>query len=102
MVNVSFYHRDREHEMIACGHATGSPEICAAVSAIMTALAGWIENNRDHLDGKEAIFVDLQEGDTCILFTGDDCAEAAFSVAEIGIAQLANSFPEYVSVAWYE
>lgn len=102
MVVASFYSNNGEHELMLFGHAEGSPEVCAAASAIVYALAGWVENNREHLDERKQAFIDLKSGDACLLFTGDVCADAAFQVAEIGLAQLANSYPDYISCLWAE
>lgn len=100
MVTVSAYSNDSECELILKGHATGSQEVCAAISSIVYALAGWIENNRDHIIGTPQAVVDLRPGDTCVFFCGDDYAHTAYQVAEIGIAQLAKSYPDYISIIW--
>lgn len=102
MVTVSSYSRDSEFELILKGHATGSPEVCAGLSAIVYALAGWIENNREHIHATPQTVVDLRPGDTCIFFHGDHVAAAAYQMAEIGIAQLAKSCAEYFDFFWPE
>ena len=98
MVTVLAYSRGNEKELIVKGHATGSTEICAAVSGIVYALAGWMQNNEEHLKHKPEPYIDLREGDASIYFRGDQCAAAAFDVAYIGLAQIAQTHPEFVTI----
>lgn len=65
------------------GHATGSEEVCAGVSAIIYALAGWAENF-----ATEDVKIELESGDALIVFRGGTEAEAAFDMAVIGLKQI--------------
>ena len=64
--------KDR-YQISARGHATGSPEVCAAVS-----------------------------GDVAIDFRGGERAEAVFDMAVIGLLQIEQSCPEYIHVETME
>ena len=65
------------------GHATGSEEVCAGVSAIVFALAGWV-NEYAASDVK----TELESGDALVTFRGESEAEAAFDMAVIGLKQI--------------
>ena len=96
MVEVSVYTRDGGNELYAEGHATGSPEVCAAVSAILTTLAGWLSNNPDSIDEDVRPEIDLQPGDAYIFCKGDARCNAVFEAAVIGLLQLQQSYPDYI------
>lgn len=78
----------------AKGHATGSVEVCAAISCLLYTIAGWLQNS-----DFEGYMVGLKEGDACIMwYTLTDKADALYEFAEIGFKQLAASYPEYIRV----
>ena len=81
----------------ASGHATGSEKACAAVSAILYALAGYLKNVGD---GRSVPVVEirLESGDAVIDFWADEEAKGAFEMAVIGLAQVAKAEPERVRV----
>lgn len=81
----------------AKGHATGSETVCAAVSGILYALAGYLVN------AAEERYVEIYEyrvesGDVKLDFCGDERAEAAFEMAMIGLRQLEQGWPGLVRV----
>lgn len=79
----------------AKGHASGSPEACAAVSALLYALAGYLTNAEQ--DGKaQNVFTRLESGDAELRFCGGEAAQAAFRMAVIGLLQLAQAQPDCV------
>ena len=80
------------YTVTAQGHATGSPEVCAAVSGILYALAGYVENNINFARWR------MESGDVDIAFLGDGRAEAVYNMAVIGLLQIEKSHPEYISV----
>jgi len=102
MVGITFYAQDGEYQISAEGHATGSPECCAAVSCMLTALAGWISNNREHVKSSRPPRIELNSGNATILFLGDKYADAAFRLTVIGLVQLAKSYPQYVFCDWVD
>ncbi len=88
---------DEKYFLRAVGHAEGSPEVCAAVSSIVYALAGYLENAKA-LNTAEVYDQKLESGDVEIYFGGDDTARAVFEMAVIGIMQIAKAHPELVQV----
>lgn len=75
------------------GHATGSQDVCAAVSAIAYTLAGYLANS-DTWNVR-----DLDEGYTEIVFDAiDQKLVGAWEAAVFGLKQLANTFGDYVQV----
>ena len=75
------------------GHATGSQDVCAAVSAIVTSLAGYLAN-------ADIWFTScLDEGYAEIVFDSDDEKLAgAWGLAVFGLKQLENTFGDYIRV----
>ena len=86
------------HTLSVVGHAGYSGEgndiVCAGVSAIVYALLGFLHNQPDkekRLTGR------VESGETVIFWQGDDQASSsAFRMAEIGLLQIAQKYPEYV------
>ena len=78
----------------ARGHATGSPIVCAGVSAIIYALAGYLENN----GGIRCEEITLSDGVAELEFYGGDDAEAVYMMAVIGLAQIEEHYPEYIEI----
>lgn len=83
----------------AKGHATGSVEVCAAVSGILYALAGFLQNRQDAV---RDVHVKLESADAEIRFCGGDGADAVFMQTVIGLAQLEAARSEYISVDFKE
>ena len=72
------------------GHATGSAEVCAAVSALMQALEGWLQ-------AEKAVVIHemrMEPGDCELCFSGD--CEQAFSLICVGFLRLQATAPELV------
>ena len=81
------------------GHATGNPEVCAAVSSLVYALAGYITNASK--DGNAEIYtMQLDSGNAVIHFHGDDMVCAAFELVIVGLMQLAKQHPEQVKMTF--
>lgn len=77
------------------GHATGNQDVCAAVSAIVFSLAGYLENT----DRRTRCVRILEDGNSEILFdTTDQKAVGAWEAAVFGLMQLEHSFGEYIRV----
>ena len=76
------------------GHATGSPAVCAAVSGLVYALAGYLVNCEGVLLYNKV----LDSGQALLHFQGDQGAQAAFRVTLIGLAQIAKAHPEQVEL----
>ena len=76
----------------AYGHAEGSKECCAALSALSCALSGYLKNDR-RVKTHESV---LKSGEFKASFSGGR-AKALFDIFSFGFYQLCLSFPEYIS-----
>lgn len=79
----------------ADGHATGSPEVCAAVSGILYALAGYLVNAEAKGLAK-ATARRMESGHVCLRYEGQ--VREVYEMAVIGLLQLEKSYPELVKV----
>ena len=67
--------------------------VCAAVSVLMTTLAGYLENEAVNSKHK------LTMGDCLVeMQTTDPAAIGAWRATVFGLMQLENSFPDYIQV----
>lgn len=80
------------YELTAKGHATGSTEVCAAISCLLYSAAGWLRNHG------EADVVELESGDVTLRWHGGERAAALYELLEIGFLQLELSAKEYIKV----
>lgn len=78
----------------ACGHAEGCPEVCAAISALLTALAGYLQNDKEI----ETLECELAPGCGYLEFRGGERARAVYDLTVIGLLQLAEAKPKYLRV----
>ena len=78
----------------AKGHATGSMEVCAAVSTLLYTLDAWLHNT-----DLEVLHERLEPGDALIEYAGPDAdAQTAFDFVTVGFLQLAKSEPAAIKV----
>lgn len=85
----------------AKGHATGSVQVCAAVSMLMYALAGYLCQAEE--EGRAEVWgCRLDSGDAVLDWQGDELTAAAFDMAVGGLAMLAEKYPEFVRVEYGE
>ena len=91
MVKGTIETRDGVHRIECRGHATGSEKVCAAISALMYALVGYLVN-RDNAVIHDKI---LDSGYNRVVFEGFD---DAFEVVRIGLLQVAHTYPEYLKI----
>lgn len=96
MIKGSMTAKGGEYRLQLLGHATGSPQVCAAVSGIVYALAGWLNNDSVHQTRPPGIT--LESGLSEITAYGDSYVETAFELAEVGLLQIAKQYPEYLCV----
>lgn len=88
------------YTICANGHATGSPEVCAAISGLLYALAGYVRNASD---GSTLAYDErLESGNVQLHFRGGEGAGGAFDMAVIGLKQIEAKYPELVSVEYLE
>lgn len=94
MTQVYLEHDGGTYAINARGHATGSTEVCAAVSCLLYTIAGWL-NNRPEIGGIQR----LEDGSASIVFFDrEPSTKTVFELAQVGFLQLAASYPEYISV----
>lgn len=74
------------------GHATGSERVCAAISGIVYALAGYLVNDTE----TEMLTQWMEPGDTSLQFICGERGLAAMQMACIGLMQIEKAEPEYV------
>lgn len=77
--------------IVALGHAEGSPEVCSAVSMMMTTAANWtLANGYDGVqvlkDGQAMIFIPLEMRGS----------ETVYNLMKVGFEGLIKSYPEYI------
>lgn len=93
MTDVYLEQDGNRYTVFARGHATGSPEMCAAVSTLLYSLAGWLHNApADILTEK------LEPGDACLSYQGDGDDETVFGFITIAFLQLQKSDPAHIKV----
>lgn len=102
MVKV-YYENDGMHQRISMtGHADyikgGNDEdpVCSACSAILWSLYAWIENSDTHVYSVERC--KITEGDCRIDASGDEYLYNAYMMAVLGLAAIAESYPQNVCV----
>lgn len=104
MTKICVEEDGRRRVLSAQGHATGHPDVCAAISSILFSLAGWLENARANPAKHwiECFTCRMESGDVMLDFAGDDDMAVAFDLAVIGLLQLEKAYPELIQVEAYE
>lgn len=82
----------RERVLCAVGHATGSDKVCAAVSGILYALAGYLNNAK----GVDVHDMRMEDGRVTLKWSGGKRDLAALQMACIGLMQLEKAHGEYI------
>lgn len=78
----------------ATGHATGSVEVCAAISGLLYALCGYLQNSENVSD----VSFKLCDADASVSFYGEAEARAVYEMTLIGLLQIEQTNKEYISV----
>ena len=77
-------------------------QVCAAVSALLSALSGYVEYRRTVCEGVEVLANELDEGRAKLHFIsrgrGTKKLEGAVELTVTGLLQLQRSYGEYISV----
>ena len=95
MTNVYLEQDGNRYTVSSQGHATGSPEVCAAASCLIYTLAGWLRNStvvvlQERLD---------EDADAFLQYYSDGAGgETVFDMICVGFLQLAQQYPAYISV----
>ena len=93
MTKIKFEADGDRYILSARGHATGSVEVCAAISGILYALAGYLcyaeatEHERR-----------MESADVLLDYSGPERVEAAYAMAMIGLELLEGEYPELIRV----
>lgn len=100
MIKV-YYSRYGEngHELQIRGHANynaGADIVCAGVSAIAYTLLGYLENHQEEIDEIEGPAASA--GDLYVACTGGETIANGFEMAAIGLAQMAQKYPDNISI----
>lgn len=100
MIRARYRSKGMEHMLTVVGHADyddqGKDIVCAGCSGIVYALLGFLHNQRL---ADTRLMASVESGETMILWSGGDTAvEAAFQMAVIGLAQIAQRYPDHVAV----
>ena len=96
MVTVTVADGDTKH-LSMTGHANFSPGddiVCAACSALVFALLGYMENNPAHIF--EVGEFTVRKGEVRLSAAGDNAFAAAFETVTLGLAKIAEKYPKHV------
>lgn len=96
MTNVTIQSDGGRFRLSAAGHATGSKEVCAAVSAIVYALAGYLKNLEK--SGAVELRSFMLESGAAEIEAEGEAARAPFGVTAVGLMQVAARYPGQVCV----
>ncbi len=93
MIRVRFDRTGAACRLSLRGHATGDPAVCAAASALMFALAGYV---RDRGIGE----AELESGRARVDCGRDSGADGAFAAVLSGLEQLRWRYPQLVEISY--
>ncbi len=91
MTHITLQIGKQNYRIKASGHS-GTTETCIAVSAIISTLAGWVENT----DGQH--YTSLDKGEAVIVFPKSDGADTAFEMTVIGLLQVRKAAPDDMTI----
>lgn len=91
-----YFEKIKDKYVVECtDHATGSEKACAGISAITSALFGWIKNSHEEVKAEAC---ELVPGYAYFKFTGGSDTASVFKLVYIGLKQIAMGYPESVFV----
>lgn len=99
MTKIEITNAEPRYTVTFDGHATGSAEVCAGVSALMFSLEGYLRNHDKELFLHSAR-VD-KPGWAFIRFELEEPAKdikGAFEMFTIGVLQIAETYPDFCQV----
>lgn len=95
MTNIILEKNDNTYRIEAEGHAEGSTTVCAAISAIIYTVLGYLENFEE---GAQIIRSQIADGFALIEFEGGEVARAIFDLTCIGFLQIRKGREQFVSL----
>lgn len=99
MTKIEITKADPRYSILFDGHATGSAEVCAGISALMYSLEGYLRNHEQDLFLHSAKIDDPGWG--YISFELEDPSNfvrGAFDLVVVGLMQIAASYPDFCEV----
>lgn len=93
MTQVKLTQDGNKYTVTATGHATGSVEMCAAISSLLYALDGWLANSDVIVSEKR-----MDDADVHIVFVGGERCETVFDMVTIGFLRLQETDRERIKV----
>ena len=93
MIRAYFERTEDACRLSLRGHATGDPAVCAAASALVFALAGYV---RDRGAGE----IELDSGRARVDCGRDAGTDGAFAAVLSGLEQLQRRYPQMVEVSY--
>lgn len=94
MTRVTLKEDGCRYSVICEGHATGSVEVCAAVSTLVYTLLGWLKN----ADGVSLEKEKSADGYAEIRFSGGENARAVYELICIGFLQLELANKNFIAI----
>ena len=94
MTRVSLTAAEGRYAVECQGHATGSVEACAAVSALMYSLIGYLINE----ESIDVLGQELKDGYSYAVFSGGIAARTLYDLMTVAFLQLESKLGEYISV----
>ena len=94
MTRVELSRAGGRYSLRARGHAYGSPAVCAAASALIWALEGWLRG----AEGAEVEEARLAPGDALLVWRGGAGSDEVFRLVETGLRQIAATRPTKIFV----
>ena len=79
-------------------HATGSVQVCAGISSLVYALAGYLTN----ATGVRVTNDLIDTADVTLEFWGDQMAVGAYLCTVIGLMQIAREYGEFVDMEYIQ
>ena len=99
MIIAKYTIEKKKHTLVVLGHANyaeyGKDIVCAGASALVQALIGWVDDSYCEV---ECISMDKINNEIIVSCIGGKDVEAAFSMAFIGLEQIANSYPNHLQI----
>lgn len=100
MTKIEITISEPRYAIILDGHATGSPEVCSGISALIYSLVGFLDNNEDLLFLK-SVKLD-HPGWGYVMFELEDPSpkvKGAWEMMMIGLLQIEKSYPDHCQIS---
>lgn len=94
MTKVSISQTDGHTMITAYDHATGSAQVCSAISCLMYTLEGWLRNNEKKVKNHRAVFND---GYAVVEFDAKDYeVYTVLGFVILGLMQIEKTYEDYL------